>query len=348
MLPDSPSAPSTPGTGIDTGTPSEAIAPLMRGITVRNPMSAQGKAAPSPSVWTRPRGGREQPVLSREQIVSGALRLLDADGIDALSMRKLGNSLGAGATSLYRHVANKDELIELAVDKIYGEVELPSPSGGSGVPGGSGGSSDSDDTDDGANWRTETARCAHSLRRTILRHTWIASLRHIWNASLHHTWIASASASPSAFGETGLSHLGPNAMRLSEAMLMTFVRAGFPPHEAGQAGSTVVSYVTGMATTEAAWLTALARTGQTEQEEQEEQEGLERLSLAAEQAARDHPHLREDHAEQRTAQRAPQRTAQRTAQRTEQRGKDPAQAREEDFEYGLARVLDGLESRLTR
>jgi AcrR family transcriptional regulator len=249
-------------------------------------MAAQEKAIPSPSVWTRPRGGREQPALSRDQIVSEALRLLDADGIDALSMRKLGNRLGAGATSLYRHVANKDELIELAVDEIYGEVELPSPS---------------DDRDgDGANWRTETARCAHSLRRTILRHSWIAS----------------------AFGETGMSHLGPNSMRLSEAMLTTFIRAGFPPHEAGQAGSTVFSYVIGMATTEAAWLTALARTGQTEQE------WVERLYPAAEQAAQDYPHLREDYAEQR--------------------GKDPARTREEDFEYGLARVLDGLESRLTR
>ncbi|WP_435835385.1 TetR/AcrR family transcriptional regulator [Streptomyces avermitilis] len=76
------------------------------------------------SVWTRPRGGRERPVLSREQIVAEALRLLDSEGIDALSMRKLGNRLSAGATSLYRHVANKDELIELAVDEIYGEIGL--------------------------------------------------------------------------------------------------------------------------------------------------------------------------------------------------------------------------------
>ncbi len=40
-------------------------------------------------------------------------------------MRKLGTRLGAGATSLYRHVANKDELIELAIDEIYGEIEIP-------------------------------------------------------------------------------------------------------------------------------------------------------------------------------------------------------------------------------
>ncbi|GAA3824323.1 TetR/AcrR family transcriptional regulator [Streptomyces phyllanthi] len=240
-------------------------------------MAAQEKVIQS--VWTRPRSSREQPVLSREQIVSEALRLLDTDGIDALSMRKLGTRLGAGATSLYRHVANKDELIELAVDEIYGEVELPH-------------------SDDPANWRTDTAHCAHSLRRTILGHSWIASV----------------------FGEMGMSHLGPNSMRLSEALLTLFIRAGFPPAEAGPAGSTVVAYVTGTATTEAAWLTALARSGKTEQE------WVESMYPAAEQAAQDYPHVREDYAGQR--------------------GKDPATMREENFEYGLQRVLDGLETRL--
>lgn len=47
------------------------------------------------SVWTRPRTGREQPALSREHIVAEALRLLDEEGIDALSMRKLGARLGS-------------------------------------------------------------------------------------------------------------------------------------------------------------------------------------------------------------------------------------------------------------
>ena len=68
------------------------------------------------SVWTRPRTGREQPALSREQIVAEALRLLDEEGIDALSMRKLGARLGAGATSLYRKlgVATRADAIRKA------------------------------------------------------------------------------------------------------------------------------------------------------------------------------------------------------------------------------------------
>ena len=113
---------------------------------------------PIPSVWARPsRERREQPALSRQQIVAEAVRLLDAEGIEALSMRKLGTRLGAGATSLYRHVANKDELIELAVDEIFGELQAP-------------------DMSDPANWREATTACAQSMRTVILRHPWIASM----------------------------------------------------------------------------------------------------------------------------------------------------------------------------
>ncbi|MFG2720186.1 TetR/AcrR family transcriptional regulator [Streptomyces sp. NPDC048416] len=112
---------------------------------------------PIPSVWVRPRERREQPALSREYIVAEAVRLLDAEGIAALSMRKLGTRLDAGATSLYRHVANKDELIELVVDEVYGEPAEP-------------------DTDRTAHWRETTVLRAHALRAMILRHPWIASV----------------------------------------------------------------------------------------------------------------------------------------------------------------------------
>ena len=236
---------------------------------------------PIKSVWTRPQGKREQPALSREQIVAQAVQLLDAEGIEALSMRKLGTRLGAGATSLYRHVANKDELIELAVDEIYGEIEVP-------------------DSGDAARWRDDVAQCAHSLRATMLRHPWIASV----------------------LGETGMSYLGPNSMRMSETLLSVLARAGFPSAEADFAGSTVIAYVTGMATTEAAWLTVLARSGQTEQEY------VSGLWPAAAEAAEAYPHVREGYAEQRE--------------------KDPGVVREEAFRYGLDRVLDGLETRISR
>ncbi|WP_446225851.1 TetR/AcrR family transcriptional regulator [Nocardia sp. IBHARD005] len=106
------------------------------------------------SVWTKPaRERRDQPTLSRDQIVAEAIALLDADGFDALSMRKLGARLGAGATSLYTHVANKDELLELVVDQVIGEIPLPAP--------------------DPERWRAVLHEQADGLRATILAHPWI-------------------------------------------------------------------------------------------------------------------------------------------------------------------------------
>lgn len=75
-----------------------------------------------PSVWTRqrPRAG-----LSQDRIVAAAVELLDAEGLEALSMRTLAARMDTRATSLYRHVANKDELIELVVDEVYASPDRP-------------------------------------------------------------------------------------------------------------------------------------------------------------------------------------------------------------------------------
>src|ERR1700746_1839536 len=81
-------------------------------------------ANPIPAVWAGQREP-EPPALSRAAIVREAITLLDAEGIEALSMRKLGAALNAGATSLYRHVATQDELMELAVDEVVAEITVP-------------------------------------------------------------------------------------------------------------------------------------------------------------------------------------------------------------------------------
>lgn len=65
--------------------------------------------------------------LSRELIVAAALKVLRAEGIDAVSMRRVATELGAGAASLYAHVAHKEELLELVFDEIVGEIPLPEP-----------------------------------------------------------------------------------------------------------------------------------------------------------------------------------------------------------------------------
>ncbi|MGW6982636.1 TetR/AcrR family transcriptional regulator [Streptomyces sp. NPDC054932] len=232
------------------------------------------------SVWTRPRRKEQQPALSRVQIVAAAVQLLDAEGIEALSMRRLGTGMGAAATSLYRHVANKDELIELVVDEVYGELEVPGAAGA-------------------AEWRDAVSRSGHRLRAMALRHPWVASV----------------------LGQVGLAHLGPNLMRMSERMLALFRTAGFQANEADLAMKAVISYVVGATTGEAAYLSLLARSGQSEQE------WLEGLRPAAQQALAEHPLLAAEH--------------------SAQEGRDPRKLREENFDYGLQRVLDGLEARLS-
>jgi AcrR family transcriptional regulator len=65
--------------------------------------------------------------LSREAIVDAALRVLEREGAEGLSMRRVAEELGTGPASLYWHVANKDDLINLLVDRVASEVEMPPP-----------------------------------------------------------------------------------------------------------------------------------------------------------------------------------------------------------------------------
>ncbi|WP_433336115.1 TetR/AcrR family transcriptional regulator [Spirillospora sp. CA-294931] len=76
----------------------------------------------------RPRkSGSPRTPLSQDLIVSAAIRVLDADGLDAVSMRRVAQELETGPASLYAHVSNKEELLELMLDRIAGEVRLPEP-----------------------------------------------------------------------------------------------------------------------------------------------------------------------------------------------------------------------------
>jgi AcrR family transcriptional regulator len=64
--------------------------------------------------------------LSRERILGAALAVADDDGVDAVTMRRLGDELGFEAMSLYRHVANKDEVLDGILDLVLGETTPPS------------------------------------------------------------------------------------------------------------------------------------------------------------------------------------------------------------------------------
>lgn len=91
--------------------------------------------------------------LTRGQIIAATIELLDSHGVEAFSIRRLGARLGAGATSIYWHVPSRDELLQLAGDEIFSEVDL--------VPAVDG------------DWRTPLEAYARSLRETMLRHPWM-------------------------------------------------------------------------------------------------------------------------------------------------------------------------------
>ncbi|MFF3008454.1 TetR/AcrR family transcriptional regulator [Kitasatospora sp. NPDC057940] len=234
---------------------------------------------PIPSVWARRQREPDQPALSRAAIVREAITMLDAEGIEALSMRKLATRLNAGATSLYRHVATKDELMELAVDEVFGEITLPPA--------------------DSPDWRAAATEAAGAFRATALRHPWLSAV----------------------LGQAGLAYLGPNLMSYGERLTAFFTSAGFP--EPVRAIDTVISYVVGMSTTEAAWLTTVARAGESEAA------FIARLMPAAQEATAGFAHLAD-------------------AYSTVSADPDPAATRDAKFAYGLDVVLDGLALRLPR
>lgn len=93
--------------------------------------------------------------LTREQIVAAATELLDGDGIDGLSMRKLGQQLGSAATSMYWHVGSKENLVVLAGDHAWSEIALP------------------DIQQHG--WRTTAVQLARETYAMLTRHHWLVS-----------------------------------------------------------------------------------------------------------------------------------------------------------------------------
>lgn len=100
-------------------------------------------------------GATRREPLKRERVLQAAVAFADEHGIEALSMRKLGQALGVEAMSLYNHVTNKDDILDGIVDLIVAEIELP-------VMGGQ--------------WRREMRRRAVSAREVLTRHPWAALL----------------------------------------------------------------------------------------------------------------------------------------------------------------------------
>lgn len=93
--------------------------------------------------------------LTKERVLRAAVDLADRHGLPALTMRRLGAELGVEAMSLYKHVANKDEILDGIVGSVLGEIEIPE------------GASD---------WKEAMRRRAVSARQVLRRHSWAIGL----------------------------------------------------------------------------------------------------------------------------------------------------------------------------
>jgi AcrR family transcriptional regulator len=95
---------------------------------------------------------RPRAPLSRERILGAAVRLADEAGVESLSMRKVAQHLGVVPMALYKHVANKEQMLDGMLDIVIGEIDPPRA---------------------GTHWKTAIRERALSARRALLRHPWV-------------------------------------------------------------------------------------------------------------------------------------------------------------------------------
>ncbi|MFE9427477.1 TetR/AcrR family transcriptional regulator [Kitasatospora sp. NPDC006697] len=138
-------------------------------------------------VWERPEPqNRPAPAaLSRDRIVRAAIELADADGLDAVSLRKVADALGVGPMRLYGYLAGKEELLDLMVDAAYAEIR---PTG------------------DG--WREVLRSLAETTRQVAHRHEWLADLLG-GRPQLGPNALATGEAVVAALGEVDVDSVMP-------------------------------------------------------------------------------------------------------------------------------------------
>ncbi|MFG3253304.1 TetR/AcrR family transcriptional regulator [Streptomyces sp. NPDC048172] len=111
------------------------------------------------NIWMRPERATygPTPVYSRAKITEAAVRIADAEGLEAATMRRIAADIGTGAMSLYRYVPNRENLVELMADQVMGEIDVTDmPSG---------------------DWRADLTRYADEQRAMWMRHPWIATVQ---------------------------------------------------------------------------------------------------------------------------------------------------------------------------
>lgn len=102
-----------------------------------------------------PRGGLARRTLTREKVLQAAIELVDTEGLESLSMRRLASAVGVQAMSLYNHVTDKDDLLDGITELVAGQIAPPDPAAG---------------------WRESMRERTLSARAVLQRHPWAATL----------------------------------------------------------------------------------------------------------------------------------------------------------------------------
>ncbi|MPY55759.1 TetR/AcrR family transcriptional regulator [Streptomyces spongiae] len=180
----------------------------------------------------QPRRGR-RPAFSREAITEAAVALADAEGLEAVTMRRVAERVGAGVMSLYSYAPDKETLLELMVDHVSGE--LPTASGLTG------------------DWRADLREVAHLQRELMLRHPWLPAALSTRRVPGPNT-LAFLERALAALRPTGLD----GAAKLEVFAQLTGFVAGHVAHELAQAS---VARSPSRVAAEARYLAAMAADG---------------------------------------------------------------------------------------
>ncbi|MCM3886491.1 TetR/AcrR family transcriptional regulator [Frankia sp. R82] len=121
---------------------------------------------------------RRRPRLTREEIVDAAIRIADAEGLPAVSIRRVAAVLSARPMSLYSHFDRKDDLLALMHDQVAAEILVPEP-----LP---------------TDWRTALRAIAHRTRDCCLRHPWTLQTTSRWATRLGPNALRHAEQSAAA------------------------------------------------------------------------------------------------------------------------------------------------------
>ncbi len=167
--------------------------------TVRRTSSDPALAPPDPRAARR--RTPSDPMLTPERIVAAAVAVADTEGLAGLSMRRVATELGVATMSLYRHIADKDDLVLQMMDTAFGECRFPTD-----VPGG---------------WRDRLELAARTLWAMFRRHPWLAPALSVTRPQPVAAALAGAEWMLAALDNYGLD---PSTMLTTHITLFNYVR----------------------------------------------------------------------------------------------------------------------------